>query len=148
VRPPPYRPRNQGSLPRGIFEMFNVSGKRPQSIPPTRSETACRAEGPPPQGLRRDKLCRRREEGRTHLLIHVPIEEKDEHRWCLWRPITQALIPGRSLRVLWSKNRKDYGFKKPVSTKCTSVHEVPRTTKLDDRDDHHLTLDKVDRISV
>ena len=26
------------------------------------------------------------EEGRTHLLIHVPIEEEDEHRWCLWRP--------------------------------------------------------------
>ena len=25
------------------------------------------------------------EEGRTHLLIHLPIEE-DEHRWCLWRP--------------------------------------------------------------
>ena len=26
------------------------------------------------------------EEGRTYLLIHVPIEEKNEHRWCLWRP--------------------------------------------------------------
>ena len=26
------------------------------------------------------------EEGRTHLLIHVPIEEQHEHRWCLWRP--------------------------------------------------------------
>jgi hypothetical protein len=25
------------------------------------------------------------EEGRTHLLIHLPIEA-DEHRWCLWRP--------------------------------------------------------------
>jgi hypothetical protein len=25
------------------------------------------------------------EEGRTHLLIHLPIEE-DEDRWCLWRP--------------------------------------------------------------
>ena len=26
------------------------------------------------------------EEGRTHLLIHVLIEEKDADRWCLWRP--------------------------------------------------------------
>jgi hypothetical protein len=25
------------------------------------------------------------EEGRTHLLIHLPIED-DEDRWCLWRP--------------------------------------------------------------
>ena len=25
------------------------------------------------------------EEGRTHLLIHLPIEEEHEHRWCLWR---------------------------------------------------------------
>jgi hypothetical protein len=26
------------------------------------------------------------EEGRTHLLIHLPIGEEDEKRWCLWRP--------------------------------------------------------------
>ena len=26
------------------------------------------------------------EEGRTHLLIHLAIEEDDENRWCLWRP--------------------------------------------------------------
>jgi hypothetical protein len=26
------------------------------------------------------------EEGRTHLLIHLPIKEEGEHRWCLWRP--------------------------------------------------------------
>src|SRR5258708_3848308 len=26
------------------------------------------------------------EEGRPHLLIHLPIEEEDEDRWCLWRP--------------------------------------------------------------
>jgi hypothetical protein len=26
------------------------------------------------------------EEGRTHLLIHLPIEEQREHRWCLCRP--------------------------------------------------------------
>jgi len=25
------------------------------------------------------------DEGRTHLLIHLPIEEEDENRWCLWR---------------------------------------------------------------
>jgi hypothetical protein len=39
------------------------------------------------------------EEGRTHLLIHLPIEEEDGNQRCLWRPITQALIPGHSLRV-------------------------------------------------
>ena len=26
------------------------------------------------------------EEGRTRLLLHLPIEEESEHRWCLWRP--------------------------------------------------------------
>jgi hypothetical protein len=26
------------------------------------------------------------EEGRTHLLIHLAIEEENEDRWCLWRP--------------------------------------------------------------
>ena len=26
------------------------------------------------------------EEGRIHLLLHLPIEEADENRWCLWRP--------------------------------------------------------------
>jgi hypothetical protein len=26
------------------------------------------------------------EEGRIHLLIHLPIEDGPEHRWCLWRP--------------------------------------------------------------
>jgi hypothetical protein len=26
------------------------------------------------------------EEGKIHLLLHLPIEEKDEDRWCLWRP--------------------------------------------------------------
>jgi hypothetical protein len=26
------------------------------------------------------------EEGRIHLLIHLAIEEQNEHRWCLWRP--------------------------------------------------------------
>jgi hypothetical protein len=25
------------------------------------------------------------EEGRTHLLIHLPIEEEDQDRWCLWQ---------------------------------------------------------------
>jgi hypothetical protein len=36
-------------------------------------------------GLPRRKPRRRREEGITHLLIHLPIEA-NEHRWCLWRP--------------------------------------------------------------
>jgi hypothetical protein len=35
------------------------------------------------------------EEGRTHLLIHLPIEEK-ENRWCLWRP-DQAGFDSRSI---------------------------------------------------
>ena len=26
------------------------------------------------------------EEGRIHLLLHLPIDEENEHRWCLWRP--------------------------------------------------------------
>jgi hypothetical protein len=26
------------------------------------------------------------EEGRTYLLIHLAIEEQNEHRWFLWRP--------------------------------------------------------------
>jgi len=26
------------------------------------------------------------EEGRIHLLLHLAIEEENEHRWCLWRP--------------------------------------------------------------
>jgi hypothetical protein len=26
------------------------------------------------------------EEGRTHVLIHLRIVEKDADRWCLWRP--------------------------------------------------------------
>jgi hypothetical protein len=25
-------------------------------------------------------------EGKSHLLIHLTIEEQLEHRWCLWRP--------------------------------------------------------------
>jgi len=25
-------------------------------------------------------------EGRVHFLIHLPIEEQHEDRWCLWRP--------------------------------------------------------------
>ena len=25
-------------------------------------------------------------EGRTHLLLYLAIEERHEHRWCLWRP--------------------------------------------------------------
>jgi hypothetical protein len=26
------------------------------------------------------------EEGRIHLLLHLPIGEENENRWCLWRP--------------------------------------------------------------
>jgi hypothetical protein len=36
------------------------------------------------------------EEGRTHLLIHLPIEEEDEDRWCLWRP-DHAVFYSRSI---------------------------------------------------
>jgi hypothetical protein len=36
------------------------------------------------------------EERRTHLLIHLAIEEQIEHRWCLWRP-DQAGFDSRSI---------------------------------------------------
>ena len=36
------------------------------------------------------------EEGRTHLLIHLPIGEEEEHRWCLWRQ-DQAGFDSRSI---------------------------------------------------
>ncbi len=36
------------------------------------------------------------EEGRTHLLIHLRIEEEDERRWCLWRP-DHAAFDSRSI---------------------------------------------------
>jgi hypothetical protein len=36
------------------------------------------------------------EEGRTHLLIHLPIEEEDVDRWCLWRP-DHAVFDSRSI---------------------------------------------------
>jgi hypothetical protein len=26
------------------------------------------------------------EEGRIHFLLHLPIADEDEDRWCLWRP--------------------------------------------------------------
>ena len=36
------------------------------------------------------------EEGRIHLLLHLPIEEANEDRWCLWRP-DQAGFDSRSI---------------------------------------------------
>jgi hypothetical protein len=36
------------------------------------------------------------EEGRIHLLLHLPIEEANEDRWCLWRP-DQADFDSRSI---------------------------------------------------
>jgi hypothetical protein len=37
------------------------------------------------------------EEGRVHLLIHLPIEaDEDVNRWCLWRP-DQAGFDSRSI---------------------------------------------------
>ena len=36
------------------------------------------------------------EEGRIHFLLHLPIEEADEDRWCLWRP-DQAGFDSRSI---------------------------------------------------
>jgi len=36
------------------------------------------------------------EEGRIHLLLHLPIEEEDVDRWCLWRP-DQAGFDSRSI---------------------------------------------------
>jgi hypothetical protein len=36
------------------------------------------------------------EEGRIHLLLQLPIGEKNENRWCLWRP-DQAGFDSRSI---------------------------------------------------
>jgi hypothetical protein len=36
------------------------------------------------------------EEGRIHLLLHLPFEEESENRWCLWRP-DQAGFGPRSI---------------------------------------------------
>jgi hypothetical protein len=36
------------------------------------------------------------EEGRIHLLLHLPIEDENESRWCLWRP-DQADFDSRSI---------------------------------------------------
>jgi hypothetical protein len=36
------------------------------------------------------------EEGRIHLLLHLPIEEENQARWCLWRP-DQAGFDSRSI---------------------------------------------------
>jgi len=36
------------------------------------------------------------EEGRIHLLLHLPIEEENQERWCLWRP-DQAGFDSRSV---------------------------------------------------
>ena len=36
------------------------------------------------------------EERRIHLLLHLPIEEENEDRWCLWRP-DQAGFDSRSI---------------------------------------------------
>ena len=36
------------------------------------------------------------EEGRIHLLLHLPIDEENEDRWCIWRP-DQAGFDSRSI---------------------------------------------------
>jgi hypothetical protein len=45
------------------------------------------------------------EEGRTHLLLHLPIEENGD-RWRLWRP-DQVAFDSRSIsKARWLKNRR------------------------------------------
>src|SRR5580700_3669004 len=58
------------------------------------------------------------EEGRTHLLIHLTIEEKDADRWCLWRPDHA----GFDLSV---RSHNEHGFRPAVagSVGCFSRHE-------------------------
>ena len=93
---------------------------------PIKSKTACCAEAPPPQGLRRDKLCRRWEEGRIHLLIHLPIEEEDENRWCLWRP-DHAGFDSRSIFEGALVEGIEKLLEKPFKVrffKPTSVHDL------------------------
>jgi len=45
------------------------------------------------------------EEGRTHLLIHLTIEEKDADRWCLWRPDHTGFETVRILDIRGNFNR-------------------------------------------
>ena len=59
------------------FWMDETSGLA-LAFPPTKSKTACRAGG-----------------GRN-LLVHLPIEEENEDRWCLWRA-DQAGFDSRSM---------------------------------------------------
>src|SRR5580700_449114 len=55
------------------------------------------------------------EEGRTHLLIHLTIEEKDADRWCLWRPDQAGFDFG-------VRSHKSHGFRR-WSVGCFSRRE-------------------------
>jgi hypothetical protein len=55
------------------------------------------------------------EEGRTYLLIHLPIEEKMKTDGVSGDPIMQALIRDRSLRARWSWNRAEGGSSRPTT---------------------------------
>jgi hypothetical protein len=46
------------------------------------------------------------EEGRIHLLLHLPIDEEDEHRWCLWRPDQSGFDSRSVLTARWLRNRE------------------------------------------
>jgi hypothetical protein len=59
------------------------------------------------------------EEGRTHLLIHLPIEEEDEGDGVSGGPITRALIRGSFSMMRWLRNKKMALTKKPLP-RCSS----------------------------
>jgi hypothetical protein len=46
------------------------------------------------------------EEGRIHLLLHLPIEEENKDRWCFGGRIRQNLIPGLFLTARWLGSKK------------------------------------------
>jgi hypothetical protein len=51
------------------------------------------------------------EEGRMHLLLHLPIEEKNEDRGASGGRTRRALIRGRFLRGRWLRNRKGLTYR-------------------------------------
>ena len=59
------------------------------------------------------------EEGRTHLLIQLPVEEEDEPRWCLWRP-DHAGSDSRSI-LEGALIEEEYGYKLHVEIRPKSL---------------------------
>jgi hypothetical protein len=74
-----------------LVEATNEDGARPKV---TRGPSITPIELPLQTGIPTHQV--EDEQGRTHLLIHLTIEEQHEHRWCLWRP-DHAGVDSRSI---------------------------------------------------